>query len=259
MEVINWLNVNDGAIIAVATVVLVGLTGYYAYLTRRQLKVFDTPEIVISLRPHEAHVNLVMLCLENIGTGAAHNLQFVTNPSSIPGLDRPLEKVSFLRSGISYFEPGRKIEQFIVSVIGKFDQLKQTPLKITVTYADSLDHKHERVFDLDFGENEGFSQIGSPPLYEMAKNIKKVQEDLHRITTGSRRPIILTEPLSEHRRQEFTNSLENRIKHLPKEAQEKILQEVDIVVSKGEQEVYEKEQNEKQQQTQIHNEKEVNQ
>ena len=96
--------------------------------------------------------------------------------------------------------------------------------------------------------------MAHPPLYEMARNIKKIQEDLHRITTGSRKPIILTEPLSEHRRQEFTNSLENRIKHLPKETQEKILHEVDLVVSKEEEEVYEK-----QQQTQIHNEKEVNQ
>lgn len=244
MEVINWLNVNDGAIIGVATVVLVGITGYYAYLTRRQVKVFDTPEIVISLRPHEAHVNLVMLCIENIGTGAAHNLQFVTNPSSIPGLDRPLEKVSFLRSGISYFEPGRKIEQFIVSVIGKFDQLKQTPLKITVTYADSLDHKHKRVFDLDFGENEGFSQIGSPPLYEIAKTTKKIQEDLHRITTGSRKPIILTEPLSEHRLGQHVNFLASRIEQLPKEVQQEILREVDIVVSKREEETHEKGQNE---------------
>ena len=245
MEIINWLNVNDGAIIAVATVVLVGITGYYAYLTRRQLKVFDTPKIVISLRPHEAHVNLVMLCLENIGTGAAHNLQFVTNPSSIPGLDRPLEKVSFLRSGISYFEPGRKIEQFIVSVIGKFDQLRQTPLKITVTYADSLDHKHERVFDLDFGENEGFSQIGSPPLYEIAKTTKKIQEDLHRIATGSRKPIVLTQPLSEHRIGKRADSLESRMKQLPKEVQQEILQEVNVLVSKREQEVLKKGQDEK--------------
>ena len=245
MGIIEWLNTYNGAIIGIATVVLVGITICYTYLTWRLLKANDTPEIAISLRPHEAHINLVMLCIENIGTGAARNLQFATNPSSIPCLDIPFEKIGFLSSGIAYFEPGRKIEQFLVSVIGKFDELKQIQLNITVTYNDSANRKHERPFSLDFSESVGFSQIGNPPLYEMAKNIKKIQEDLHRITTGSRKPIILTEPLSEHRRQEFTNSLENRIKHLPKESQEKILQEIDISVSKREQEVYEKEQNEK--------------
>ena len=245
MGIMDWLKDYNSAIIGVATVVLVVITGYYAYLTRRLLKANDTPEIAISLRPHEAHINLVMLYIENIGTGAARNLQFVTNPASIPCLDIPFEKIGFLNSGIAYFEPGRKIEQFLVSVIGKFDELKQTQLKITVTYEDSANREHGRTFSLDFAEGVGFSQIGTPPLYEIAKTIKKGQEDLHRIAIGWLKPIILTESLSGHHRQEFTNSLENRIKHLPKETQEKILQEVDIVVSKWEQEVYEKEQNEK--------------
>ena len=151
----------------------------------------------------------------------------------------PFEKIGFLNSGIAYFEPGRKIEQFLVNVTYKYDELKQTQLRITVKYDDSANREHERSFSLDFSEGVGASQIGNPPLYEMAKNIKKIQEDLHHITTGSRKPIILTEPLSEHRRQEFTNSLENRIKYLPKETEEEILQEVNIVVSKREQEVYE--------------------
>ncbi|MDE0397024.1 MAG: hypothetical protein OXL96_04375 [Candidatus Poribacteria bacterium] len=247
MGIIQWLNTYNGVIMGIATVVLVGITGIYVYLTWRLLKTNDTPEIAISLRCHEAHVNAVMLCIENIGTGAARNLQFATNPSSVFGLDIPLEKIGVLGNGIAFFEPGRKIEQLLVIVLGKgkLNELRQTPLEITVAYKDSVNHKHKRAFRLDFGEVEGFSQFGTPPLYEMAKNIKKVQEDLHRIVTGSRKPIILTEPLSEHRRQEFTNSLENRIKHLPKETQEKILQEVNIIVNKREQEVYEKEQNEK--------------
>ena len=137
MGIIEWLNTNSGAVIGVATVVLVIITGCYAYLTWRLLKANNTPEIAISLRPHEAHINIVMLCIENIGTGAAHNLQFKTLPSSIPNLDIPLEKIGFLKNGIAYFEPGRKIEQFLVSVTGKFDELKQTPLEIGVTYTDS--------------------------------------------------------------------------------------------------------------------------
>ena len=46
MGIIDWLNANNGAIIGVATVVLVIVTGYYAHLTRRLLKAKDTPEVV---------------------------------------------------------------------------------------------------------------------------------------------------------------------------------------------------------------------
>ncbi len=245
MEVINWLNANDGAIVGIATAVLVGIIGYYAYLTRRLLKANDTPEIAISLRPHEISVNLVMLCIENVGTGAAHDVRFTTDPLSVPILDIPFEKIGFLKSGIGYFEHGRKIEQFLVSVIGKFDELKQTELKITVTYKDSTNRKYERTFSLDFSEGVGFSQIGGPPLYEIAKTIKKIQEDFHRVVIGSQKPIILTEPLSEHHLGQRANSLESRIQQLPKEVQQEILKEVDICVSKREQQMYEKEEDEK--------------
>ena len=245
MEVINWLNANDGAIVGVATLLLMGIIAYYAYLTQRLLKANNTPEIAISLRPHEISVNLVMLCIENVGTGAAHDVKFTTDPPSIPSLDIPFEKIGFLKSGIGYFEPGRKIEQFLVSVIDKFDELKQTQLKITVTYKDSTDHKREQIFHLDFSEGVGFSQIGSPPLYEIAKATKEIQKDLNRIITGSRKPIILTEPLSEHRLGQRANSLESRIEQLPKEVQQEILQEVNVFVSKREQEVLKKERDEK--------------
>ena len=231
MGIIEWLNANSGAIIGIAIVVLVGVIGYYAYLTWRLLKANNTPEIAISLRPHEAHINLVMLCIENIGTGAARNLRFVTNPSSIPYLDIPFEKIGFLKSGIAYFEPGRKIEQFIASVTNKFDDLKQMPFEVSLTYRDSINQKHKRAFQLDFGVNEGFSQIDKPPLFEIAKATKDIQRDIRNIATGMHKPIILTETVSEHRLRQRVNALESRIEQLPNEVQEEILQELTIVVT----------------------------
>ena len=242
MGVIAWLNANSGVIIAIAAVVLVGIIGYYTYLTWRLLKANNTPEIVVSLRPHHVHVQLVMLCIENIGTGAAHDLQFTINPTSIPNLDVPFEKIGFLKSGIAYFEPGRKIEQFIVGVTNKFDDLKQMPLEVSLRYTDSVNHKHERVFQLDFGVNEGFSQIDSPPLFEIAKATRDIQRDIRNIATGIYKPTILTETVSEHRLRQRADSLENRIKQLPNEVQEEILQELAVVITKREQESQEKEQ-----------------
>lgn len=236
MGIIEGLNANSGAIIVIVAIVLVGVISYYAYLTWRLLKANNTPEIVVSLRPHQGHVQLVILCIENIGTGAARDLQFTTNPTSIPNLDVPFEKIGFLKSGIAYFEPGGKIEQFIVSVTNKFDELKQMPFEVSLTYRDSVNQKHKRTFQLDFGVNEGFSQIDNPPLFEIAKATRDIQRDIRNIATGMHKPIILTETVSEHRLRQRVNALESRIEQLPNEVQEEILQELAIVVTKREQE-----------------------
>ncbi|MCY3743840.1 MAG: hypothetical protein OXH00_22735 [Candidatus Poribacteria bacterium] len=242
MGIIEWLNANSGVIIGVATVVLVGITGIYVYLTWRLLKANNTPEIAISLRCHEAYVSLVMICVENIGTGAARNLRFGTKPSSIPCLDIPFEKIGFLKGGIAYFEPGRKIEQFLVNVMDKYDELKQIPLEITVKYKDVVDREHERTFHLDFSENEGFSHIGRPPLFEIAEATKKLQEDVNSIATGTRKPVILTEPVFEHRIRRHTDFLESRISQYPRNIQEKILQKVDFLIQDQDREIREKSQ-----------------
>jgi hypothetical protein len=243
MGIIEWLNANDGAVIGIAIVVFVIFASYYVYLMWRLLKANNAPEIVASLRLHEAHVNLVMLCIENSGTGAARDLQFTIDPPSIPNLDIPFEKIGFLQNGIAYFEQGQKIEQFIVSVTNKLDELKQTPFEVTITYRDSVNHKHERAFHLDFGVNEGMAQIGEPPLFEIAKATKNMQRDIRNIATGTYKPIILTETEAEHRIRQRANDLESRIKQLPNEVQEEILQEFAVAVTKRERQAREKKQN----------------
>ena len=245
MEIIGWLNANDGAIIGIVTIVLVIITSYYAHLTRKQLRTGNTPEIAISLRPHQAYIHCVMLCIENIGTGAARDIRFQTELSFKPDGERALGDVGFLKNGIDYLGPGEKIEHFLVSVIGKLDKLKETPLEIGVTYTDSvkLKRRHERTFCLDFGEDEGLATVGRSPLFEIAKATKDIQSDLRRITTGSRKPIILTEPLADHRLGKHISVLEIRIDQLPSETRQEILQELDVIVSKREQEIREKEAN----------------
>ncbi len=245
MAVIDWLNTNNGAIIGIATVVLVGVTICYTYLTWRLLKANDTPEIAISLRPHEAYIHCVMLCIENIGTGAARNIRFQTDLSFKPDGERALEQVGFLKNGIDYLGPKENIEHFLVSVIGKLDKLKETPLEIGVTYTSSvkLKRRHERTFCLDFGEDEGLATVGKSPLFEIAKAAKDIQKDVRHVTTGFRKPVILTEPLSKHHLGKHVSTLEIRIDRLPSEIQQEILRELDIVVSKREQEVAEKEKN----------------
>ncbi len=118
-------------------------------------------------------------------------------------------------------------------------------ITICYTYKDTANRKYERSFSLDFAEGVGFSQVGRPPLYDIVKVTKEIQKDLQRIATGSYKPMVLTEPLSEHRRGQFASSLEIRIEQFSSELQQEILREIDLIVSKREQETRDKEQNEK--------------
>ena len=73
-EITNWLNSHSGVITGIATVVLVFITGFYVYLTWCLLGSTNKPEIVVSLRFNETDMSDVMLCIENIGTGAARDV-----------------------------------------------------------------------------------------------------------------------------------------------------------------------------------------
>lgn len=242
MGIIEQLNGNSGAVIAIATIVLVGITGYYAYLTRRILKANNTPEIAISLRPHNAYIHCVMLCIENIGTGAARNIQFQTDLSFKPDGESALGEVGFLNKGIDYLGPGQKIEHFLVSVIGKLDELKTTPFEFSVTYTDALKQKqkYEHTFYLDFGEDEGLATIGKTPLYEIAEAVKEIKKDLHNVTTGIRKPVILTESASENSIRNHTDFLESRISEFPPNTQQIILQKLEFFIDEQNREIREK-------------------
>ena len=66
----DCLNSHSGAITAIATAVLVIVTIVYVIFTYRIVRATNQPEIMVSLRPHEAHVYLAMLWIEKRGDGS---------------------------------------------------------------------------------------------------------------------------------------------------------------------------------------------
>ena len=130
----------------------------------------DKPEIVIFLRPHASCVQCLMLCIENIGTGAAHNVRFGTDtspaapfitPSSNFSYTSLLKKNNFLQKGINCFGPGQKIEQFLISLIGGLPEELKQPFQIFVSYRDSLNRTYEDGYEFDLGDFESLVSIDS--------------------------------------------------------------------------------------------------
>ena len=165
MGFINCLNTNSGVITAGATVVLAVITGYYVRLTNRLLKITtDTPKIAIYLEDIN-NDDFTMLCVENIGTGPAYDVRFDGDFSlKLYNSEQPeelaLEDVGFLSLGIDYLQPGGK-RKCKIDIRSRLDTLKETPLKITVTYKDSKKKKSLNCFSLNFGELINSSYIAT--------------------------------------------------------------------------------------------------
>ena len=171
MEVINSLNTNSGAITGIAamitafaTVVLVGITGFYAWVTKKMLEEnrqmhldAQKPQIAIYLLPDVRDETSVCLCVENIGVGPAYDVKFTTNLSfSLPGNHLLGQQVPFLGRGIRYLPP-RKIRKVLLGSglnLG-MRELMQKQLEIAAVYKDSMRKKCKKSFCLDFREHGG--------------------------------------------------------------------------------------------------------
>src|SRR5215213_10256430 len=225
MDLLGWLEANSGSIAGISSLILTVITACYAYLTWRLLTESQEmrlaaarPEVAIYIAPQEGAMSLIMLRLENVGRGPAYDLRLTTNIDFKPESRRTaLRDIGLFRKGLGYFAPGQRIEHFLVSLIGKLEELKKAPLEITAVYRDSVDKEYSRTFIIDFGEMENLTRIGKPPLHELADLTKEIQRDIHNITTGFSKPHILSEPAVDYERRLESQYLAFRIEALSDE------------------------------------------
>lgn len=151
MTLISWLNDNSGAITAIATLILVSITGWYVYLTRQMLKVANTPVIRMFLH---ARKDDIFLCVENIGTGFARDIKFTGDLSFKPtswndnDRDKLLKELEPFKSGIPYLGAGHKQERMI-SGTQEFLSLPKQAFDIIVTYNDLGIAKEKKTFSFE--------------------------------------------------------------------------------------------------------------
>ena len=182
-SIINFLNDNSGAITAIATVILVGITGWYVYLTRQMLKVANTPVIRMFLH---ARGHTIFLCVENIGTGFARNIKFTGDLSFKPtywndnSRDKPLKELEPFKSGIPFLGAGHKQERIIIST-GEFGDSPKHAFDIIVTYNDLGIAKEDKTFSFEIGNWDNTDQFGSPHTDEVATAVERVSRNLDRL------------------------------------------------------------------------------
>ena len=139
ITIIDWLNQNSGGITAIATLILVFITGGYVHLTNQILKASNTPQIMMFLRRYD-HYNA--LCVQNIGNGYAKDINFTVNSDDPEHMLKDREPY---KSGLPYLGAGQKLETNLFTntsldrlLLGlEQKRLRTRPIDICGTYTDA--------------------------------------------------------------------------------------------------------------------------
>ena len=193
----------------IALIVAIGAAGYTVYHNhqvrqsqkrteesqKRLEKRLDSPKVVASLRNDEVHPSsLLIVCVENVGTGTAQNVQFQPDRNVRLLSHIWLEDLGFIKNGIDYFRNGQKYEFIINTIIGEaaWNELRQTPLKIAITYENSAGEKQpEEHAYLDFGAFQSVPLPTSPIglIAGTAKEMVEVSKGMIRAINGIERKL----------------------------------------------------------------------
>ena len=187
MGILEFVKENKEVLSLLGTFATVIITFYYAYRARQSQKLveklIDSPKVVVYLRRDEVNSSCLIVCVENVGTGTALKVRFDPSYSFQIMGEISLEDIGFLKKGIDYFGSGQKYE-FLINMIGIWDELIQTPLKIKITYEDSAGEEHEENVNLDFGIFESVPLVKSPigSIAETTKEMVKAINEMVKAT-----------------------------------------------------------------------------
>ena len=71
----DFVNKNEGLVMASVTTILVGTTIYYSLLNKRLLDATDLPKIILDIRPWNTKKQQYVFVIENVGTGIASDIK----------------------------------------------------------------------------------------------------------------------------------------------------------------------------------------
>lgn len=194
---INLLNTNSGAVQAVATILLVAITIYYAWQTKRNVQVLEKtaeegqrPKVAIYIKQREDWLNLVDLTIGNYGNGVARDIKFtVNNDIKLIRDGESLRNIEIIRNGLPTLAPQQEMTIPLLSLVGRVDELQKEDTNISIEYKDhSLNKTYQNIYLISF-KSLLERQLGTPPIYEIAKNTEGIKKSLEKISKNIERTV----------------------------------------------------------------------
>lgn len=194
LEILDFLNNNSGAINAISTVSLIIVTLIYVILTwniSKETKIMrmaqTEPNISAIIQSEEGCINFIDLIIKNIGLGPAYKVKFEIKPDYEDRiLGGKLSEIGFIKNGLPYFAPNQEFKIFLTTMAESYEEKMKKTFEITIIYESIIHKTYSDTYSIDFSQMRGLSS-SEPPLYQIADDIKRIQEDVNRLSTGSKR------------------------------------------------------------------------
>jgi len=191
MSLITMLDAYDSVftlvfsgIVSLSTIVYALLTWKLVSETRRMRKVQTEPNISVFIKPREEWIGFVDLIIQNIGLGPAYNIKFDIKPSFESIGEDSISEIGFIKNGLNYLGPNRKIQFFLTSMTENYEDKIEKSFDINIAYDNAMGNECKSVSRIDFSELKGLHQLGKPPLYQLVKAVEEIKSDIHRMSTG---------------------------------------------------------------------------
>lgn len=174
---IEWLNSNNGAITAIATVVLAFITFWYALVTQQLLKVGSTPQVVAYIVPNRTEISVLEFVLANLGKGPAYNVTV----EILVGREELLAKKGTIlepRVPILVIPQDEKIVTTFGSYFDLLEEPRLRPVTIRVSYQNSRGKKFSEITHIDISQYDGLAGQIETPLKIISSSIKKIEQTM---------------------------------------------------------------------------------
>lgn len=175
---------------------LVAITGYYAWQTRRTVRVMDEanetnnrPVVSISLRERDKSISFLDFVITNAGNGLARDIRLKVKGNNflvkkVGSHKEFLKDFKPVKNGMKVLAPEESRRYWFVSVLGRVEELQKTKTKLEISYFNHDKTKtYSDVFDFDFLSLPEYS-LGQDPQYQSAKELEKIRKELEQIRQG---------------------------------------------------------------------------
>ena len=135
---------NYGSVVeTVAIVILVFVTGVYAWQTRKMVaeskkfrELTMRPNLTVTATVDEYHLNIINLRISNTGGGTARDIRLRIDKKFRNTRNVPLNDLGLFRKGLPLLGPGQKIETRLANATGRSDLFQQS-FTVTAKYTNA--------------------------------------------------------------------------------------------------------------------------
>lgn len=149
---LNVLSSFSTPIVALATIIYVILTYYLLRNNNKLLKLQNNPRVFVGYETDEKDKSLTFLFVENLGMGPALDIRLSVNPdmSCYDAKHKRISDHPFLRNGVAYLSPGKKVRTFLTGLRKmEKEEFQKKPI-IKAVFKNLEEEKFETEYVIDF-------------------------------------------------------------------------------------------------------------